>query len=198
MRRIVLASGNPGKVSEVEAVLAPLGMEVVAQTFYFVPKAEETGLTFIENAIIKARNACLHTALPALADDSGLVVDGLDGEPGIRSARYAGDDADDEANNRHLVEALADVPESRRSARFHCVLAYLREADDPVPIITHGVWEGRVTETPRGSNGFGYDPHFVVGGLGRTAAELAPSEKQRLSHRGQALAALLQQLVHRD
>jgi XTP/dITP diphosphohydrolase len=198
MRRVVFASNNAGKVREVAAMLAPLGVELVPQSFYYVPPAEETGLTFVENAIIKARNASRHTSLPAIADDSGLEVDGLDGEPGVRSARYAGEDADDDANNRRLVEELADVPETARSARFQCAMVYLRSADDATPLIAQGTWHGRVIEEPRGGNGFGYDPHFFIPELARTAAELSAAEKNLISHRALALQALMAQLNGRD
>lgn len=194
MQRIVFASNNAGKVREVAEILTPLELELVPQSFYFVPAAEETGLTFVENAILKARNASRHTSLPAIADDSGLEVDGLDGEPGVRSARYAGEDGDDAANNRRLVDELADVPETARSARFQCAMVYLRSPDDATPLIAHGTWHGRVIETPRGSGGFGYDPHFLLPELNRTAAELAAEEKNRLSHRALALRSLLAQL----
>lgn len=194
MKRTVFASNNAGKVAEVAEILAPLGLELVPQSFYYVPEVEETGLTFVENAILKARNASLHTSLPALADDSGLEVDGLDGEPGVRSARYAGEEGDDAANNRRLADELLDVPAAERTARFQCVMVYLRHAGDPTPLIAHGTWEGQVIESPRGSGGFGYDPHFLIPGLERTAAELSAAEKNRLSHRAGALHALLNQL----
>jgi len=188
--RIVLATGNPGKVDELQALLAGLGVEVLPQSFYYVPSAAETGTTFIENAIIKARNACEHTGLPAVADDSGLEVDGLGGAPGVHSARWAGDDADDAANNARLRDHLLDVPEEERGARFRCVAVHLRHAAAPAPLIAEGVWPGRVIEEPRGTGGFGYDPHFLVPGLERTAAELDAATKNRLSHRGQALRRL--------
>lgn len=196
MSRVVFASNNEGKVREVGELLAGAAIELISQGFFSVPAVEETGATFVENALIKARNAAMHSGLPAVADDSGLAVDGLDGEPGVRSARYAGEAADDAANNRRLVDELVDVPEAERTARFHCVLVYLRHAADPAPLIAHGTWEGRVIETPRGAGGFGYDPHFLVPELGRTAAELTPEEKNRLSHRGQALRHLLAALEH--
>lgn len=190
MRRIVLASNNEGKAREIAALLDGLGIELVPQSFYYVPAVRETGLTFVENALIKARHACEHTGLAAIADDSGLEVDGLDGEPGVRSARYAGEDATDADNNRRLVEEICDVPEAERGARYQCVVAYLRHARDPTPLICQGSWEGRVIESPRGEGGFGYDPHFYLPELGRTAAELEAAEKNRLSHRAKALAAL--------
>lgn len=197
MQRIVFASNNAGKVREVAAMLDALNLKLVPQSFYFVPAVEETGRTFIENAILKARNASLHTSLPAIADDSGLEVDGLDGEPGVRSARYAGADGDAAGNNRRLVDELADVPEAARSARFQCVMAYLRNPDDATPLIAQGTWHGRVIETPRGTGGFGYDPHFFIPDLERTAAELTAEEKNRVSHRALALQALMAQLQGR-
>ncbi len=197
MQRIVFASNNAGKVREVAAMLDALNLKLVPQSFYFVPAVEETGRTFIENAILKARNASLHTSLPAIADDSGLEVDGLDGEPGVRSARYAGADGDAAGNNRRLVDELADVPEAARSARFQCVMAYLRNPDDATPLIAQGTWHGRVIETPRGTGGFGYDPHFFIPDLERTAGELTAEEKNRVSHRALALQALMAQLQGR-
>ena len=191
MKTLVLASGNHGKLAEIRALLAPLGLEVKTQSEFGVTPPEETGLSFIENAILKARHAAHATGLPALADDSGLEVDALDGAPGIYSARYAGTDGDDEANNRKLLTALADQPPEKRSARFRCAIALLRHATDPMPMIVSGTWEGRILEAPRGDNGFGYDPLFLPDGLDRTSAELDKAEKNRLSHRGQALAALV-------
>lgn len=191
MQRIVLASGNRGKLAELEALLAPSGLRLQSQDALGVPEAEETGLSFVENAIIKARNAARHTGLPALADDSGLEVDALDGAPGIYSARYAGPAAGDGANLDKLLRALRDVPDERRTARFQCLLVYLRHALDPVPLICQGTWEGRILAAPRGRNGFGYDPVFFVPTHGCSSAELAPELKNRLSHRGRALACLL-------
>jgi XTP/dITP diphosphohydrolase len=195
-RRVVLASGNAGKLKEFRELLASSGFSVEAQSAFNVPEAEETGLSFIENAILKARNAARHSGLPALADDSGLEVDALDGAPGIRSARFAGDDADDARNNALLLQRLAQVPAPRR-ARYRCVLAWLRHAEDPSPLICEGSWEGEILTAPRGDGGFGYDPLFWLPALGCTAAELAPAEKNRLSHRGQAMAALLAALTAR-
>ncbi|HLF96759.1 MAG TPA: RdgB/HAM1 family non-canonical purine NTP pyrophosphatase, partial [Methylococcaceae bacterium] len=189
-RDIVLASGNAGKIREIQALLAGRDIRIVPQSAFGIPDAEETGLTFIENAILKARHAARLSGLPAIADDSGLEVDALDGAPGVYSARYAGAGADDAANNAKLLEALRDVPEQRRAARFRCVMAYLRHADDPSPLIAEGVWEGRILTAPRGENGFGYDPLFFVPGEGCASAELPPDTKNRLSHRGQALHAL--------
>lgn len=191
MTRIVLATGNPGKVRELGDLLADSGIEIVAQSEFDVPEADETGLTFVENALIKARNAAHHTGLPAIADDSGLEVDALDGAPGIYSARYAGPGATDADNNDKLLEALNDTPDAERTARFRCVIVYLRHAADPAPLIAQGVWEGRVLRAPAGDGGFGYDPLFWVPSEDKAAAELDKSRKGQLSHRGQALRAFL-------
>lgn len=190
-RRIVLATGNRGKVKEIQAVLADEGIVVSPQSEFDVPDAEETGLTFVENAILKARHAAELTGLPALADDSGLEVDALQGAPGIYSSRYAGSEGDSHANNAKLLEALADVPDSERTARFQCVMVFMRHARDPVPVICQGTWEGFVLREPRGSGGFGYDPLFWVPTQECAAAELPPEVKNRISHRGQALAKLV-------
>jgi XTP/dITP diphosphohydrolase len=192
---IVLASNNAGKVREFNQLLAAASIRVVPQGEYGVPEAEETGLSFVENAIIKARNAARHAGLPAIADDSGIEVDALHGAPGIYSARYAGAGASDEENLRKLLEALRSTPGTRRGARFQCLMVYMRHADDPTPAIFQGTWEGRILGAPRGDNGFGYDPVFLVPGLGRSAAELDAATKNRLSHRGQALAKLLRYLA---
>ncbi|MFZ1642172.1 MAG: RdgB/HAM1 family non-canonical purine NTP pyrophosphatase [Candidatus Contendobacter sp.] len=191
MGKIVLATGNPGKVREFSAVLAEFNLEIAPQSAFGVPEAEEIGLTFVENAILKARNAALHTGLPALADDSGLAVDVLDGAPGIYSARYAGPGAGDRANIDKLLAELRGVAVEQRTARFQCVLALLRHPTDPTPLICQGSWEGAIACEPRGAGGFGYDPVFLPPGEeGRTAAELDLAVKNRLSHRGQALALL--------
>jgi XTP/dITP diphosphohydrolase len=189
-RRIVLATGNEGKVRELSELLAARDISIVPQSDFAVPEADETGLTFVENAIIKARNAAAHTGLPAIADDSGLEVDYLNGAPGIFSARYAGD-AGSAANNAKLLAALDGVPEAQRSARFQCVLVYLRHTDDPTPILCQGTWEGRILTAQRGDAGFGYDPLFYVADEGCSAAELTGERKNELSHRGQALRCLL-------
>lgn len=194
MRRLVLASNNPGKLREINALLAELAIEVIPQGEFGVPEAEETGLSFVENAILKARHAAQRTGLPALADDSGLEVDALHGAPGIYSARYAGAKASDAANNAKLVTALQEVPKDQRTARFQCVIAYLRHGQDPMPLICSGTWEGRILDAPCGANGFGYDPLFFVPTQGCTSAELAPEVKNALSHRGQALRALADRL----
>jgi len=196
MQKVVLATGNAGKVAELASLLADFGLAVTAQTDLGVDSADETGLTFIENAIIKARHAARSTGLPAIADDSGLAVDCLGGAPGIYSARYAGAAASDRENLDKLLAALQEVPPARRGASFHCVLVYLRHADDPIPLVCHGSWRGVIAQTASGSGGFGYDPVFYLPELGRTAAQLSRDEKQRISHRGQALRQLLDALRH--
>lgn len=194
MKRIVLASGNKGKVREINQILAGLDLEVVPQTEFDVPEIEETGLSFVENAILKARNAAQHTGLPAIADDSGLEVDALKGAPGIYSARYAGEGATDEQNLIKLLNTMEGIPEAERSARFQCLMVFMEHELDPTPIICQGTWEGRITEAPQGENGFGYDPVFHVPTHDCTSAELSAEEKNRISHRGQALQLLLQAL----
>ncbi|HEY5602048.1 MAG TPA: RdgB/HAM1 family non-canonical purine NTP pyrophosphatase [Gammaproteobacteria bacterium] len=196
--RFVLASGNKGKLREINQLLAGLHMEAIPQTEFAVPDVEETGLTFVENAIIKARNAAGHSGLPALADDSGIEVDALNGEPGIYSARYAGKGASDQENLTKLLRALNSVPDAQRTARFQCVMVYMAHAKDPTPLICQGTWEGRILPAPRGENGFGYDPVFYVPTRNCSAAELESGLKNQLSHRGQALRkflALMQQLM---
>ncbi|MBP2845856.1 XTP/dITP diphosphatase [Dickeya oryzae] len=196
MQNVVLATGNAGKVRELAGLLADFGLDVVAQTTLGVDSAEETGLTFIENAILKARHAACATGLPAIADDSGLAVNALGGAPGIYSARYAGEDASDQQNLDKLLAVLDNVPDEQRQASFHCVLVYLRHADDPTPLVCHGSWQGVITRAPVGAGGFGYDPIFFVPQLGKTAAELSREEKNAHSHRGQALRQLLDALRH--
>lgn len=196
MQKVVLATGNPGKVRELADLLAEFGLDIVAQTELGVESAEETGLTFIENAILKARHAAAITGLPAIADDSGLAVDALGGAPGIYSARYAGADASDQQNLEKLLTALESVPDGKRQAQFHCVLVYLRHAEDPTPLVFHGSWAGEIIRTAAGAGGFGYDPIFYVPALGKTAAELSKAEKLAVSHRGQALALLLSAMKH--
>ncbi len=191
MTRIVLASGNRGKVAEINALLVDQGLEVIPQSQFQLEEAEETGLTFVENAIIKARHAAELTGLPALADDSGLEVDALQGAPGIRSSRYAGADATDKDNVSKLLQALKDTPDSVRSARFQCVMVLMRHTKDPTPLICQGTWEGRILHQYQGSNGFGYDPVFYVLDHDCSSAELTPEVKNRISHRGQALARLI-------
>jgi len=194
MDTLVLASGNQKKLDEMRAILEPLALKVVPQSDFQVPEAEETGLTFVENAILKARNAAAHTGLPAIADDSGLEVDALNGAPGIYSARFSGADASDAKNNALLIDMLGDLPDAPRSARYQAVLVLMRHPDDPTPLICQGTWEGEILLAPRGNGGFGYDPHFLIPELGVTAAEMDPAEKNRVSHRGHALKALMDAL----
>jgi len=194
--KFVIASSNPGKLAEFAHIFAETlpDWRILPQSHFGIEDAAETGLTFIENAILKARHAARMTGLPALADDSGLCVDALDGAPGIHSARYAGEPANPAANIDKLLDALRDVPEARRSARFHCALVLLRHAHDPEPLIAEGHWQGCILPAPRGTGGFGYDPVFFDPALGASAAELAPSAKHQVSHRGRALHALWQRL----
>lgn len=194
MSRVVLASGNKGKLVELQTILAEKDVELVPQSEMGVGSVPETGLSFVENALIKARHAALETGLPALADDSGIEVDALNGEPGIYSARYAGVEGDlaDAANNAKLLAELEQVPEAERTARFQCVIVYMRHARDPMPLICQGTWEGRILFEEQGENGFGYDPLFYVPEYGCASAELSPEIKNGLSHRGQALRALLE------
>ena len=191
---LVIASNNQGKIAELTDLLGPLGLEPVPQGELGVTEAEEPAVTFVENAILKARHAARQTGLPALADDSGLAVDTLGGQPGVRSARYAGPEASDADNVQALLAAMKDVPEAERTAQFHCVLVYLRHADDPTPVICHGRWPGRILRETRGEGGFGYDPVFLVPELACSSAELSREQKGRISHRGRALASLLEQL----
>ncbi len=189
-RKLVLASGNRGKLVELRGILAPLDMDLVAQSDLGIDDVEETGLSFIENALLKARNAARASGLPALGDDSGLCVDALGGAPGLYSARYAGPHGDAGANIAKLLDALRDLPADARTAHFHCTLVLLRSADDPAPLIAEGRWHGRILDAPRGSGGFGYDPVFLDPEFGVSAAELDPQMKNRVSHRAQALALL--------
>lgn len=193
MSRAVLASGNPGKLREFRQLLADSGLELVAQSEFGIQPAAETAETFVENALAKARHVAEQSGLPAIADDSGLEVDALQGAPGVHSARYAGTPADDAANNRKLLAALEGLPPAQRRARFRAVLVYLRHAKDPAPVIAEGIWEGTIATAPRGEGGFGYDPLFELDD-GRTSAELSPAEKNRHSHRGRALAELRRRL----
>ena len=197
-RTIVLASSNAGKLREFNQLLGGLHIEVLPQSHFKVVDAEETGFSFVENALLKARHAAQHTNLPALADDSGLEVDALHGAPGIYSARYAGVGASDAENLKKLLEQLKDVAPPNRTARFQCVLVYLRHAFDPTPLICQGTWEGSILPEPRGSSGFGYDPVFFVPTHARSAAELSPDAKNSLSHRSQALRQLLSKLPNRS
>ena len=192
--KVVLASDNQGKLAELTSLLADTGLVCVSQSKFGVSSAEETGSTFVENALLKARHAALSTGLCAIADDSGLAVDHLNGAPGVHSARYSGAGATDEDNRQRLLTALAGVPVDQRTARFHSVVVYLRHGEDPVPIICHGHWSGSIALTPRGSGGFGYDSLFLADGCSKTAAELTADIKNSLSHRGQALASLVRVL----
>ncbi len=194
MKKIVLASNNKGKVREINQILAELDISVLPQSEFNIDEVEETGRTFVENAILKARNAAEQSGLPAIADDSGIEVDALNGEPGIYSARYAGVGASDEDNLQKLLNALQDVPDEKRTARFQCLMVYMRHANDPTPLICQGVWEGIITHEPQGENGFGYDPVFYVPDHNCTSAQLSAEVKNALSHRGQALRLLVEQL----
>ena len=193
-KKVVLASGNAGKLREFQQLLQGCGFEIVPQSDFNVTNAEETGTTFVENAIIKARHACQQTGLPAIADDSGIEVDALNGRPGVYSARYADENATDEKNNEKLLMELANIPAEKRTARYHAVLAYMRHADDPTPILCHGTWEGIILTEPRGENGFGYDPLFFVPSHNCASAELDKAEKNRISHRGKAMQELLHKI----
>lgn len=187
--RLLVASNNAGKLREIGEILAPLRIQVLSQRELGIPEAPEPHDTFVENALAKARHAAARSGLPALADDSGLCVDALGGEPGVRSARFAGEPKDDERNNAHLVQVMRD--RAQRSAHYYCVMVLVRHPKDPEPLIAEGRWYGEIIDTPRGAGGFGYDPYFLVPALGRTAAELQAAEKHAISHRGQAMARLL-------
>ncbi len=189
---IVLASGNLKKLAEMQAILAPLGRTLRAQSEFNVPESPEPFNTFVENALAKARNACAHTGRAAIADDSGICVEALGGAPGVHSAYYAGAQKVDAANNTKLITALQGV--ANRNAHYTCVIVYLRRTDDPEPIIVRGAWAGEIVDTPRGAGGFGYDPHFFVPTFGKTAAEIPSAQKNAVSHRAQALAQLVEQL----
>jgi XTP/dITP diphosphohydrolase len=190
MKSIVLASGNLGKLREFAQILAQFHLEIVPQSEFKVPSVAETGLSFVENALLKARNAAQHTGLPAMSDDSGIEIDALEGAPGIYSARFAGENATDEDNNRLLLEKLQGLSDEQRTARYHCVIVYMHHANDPMPLICQGTWEGQILHEPRGKQGFGYDPLFYVPTHQCASAELPPEVKNQLSHRGQALRAL--------
>lgn len=196
IRRVALASGNSGKIREFRRLLEPLGMQLTPQAELGIPEADEPYATFVENAIAKARHASAHSGLPALADDSGVCVDALGGAPGVRSARYAGAPSSDARNNAALVAALRGIDDRR--AHYYCVLVLLRDPNDPQPIIAEGVWHGTIVDQPRGDAGFGYDPHFLDATTGMTGAELPLSKKNELSHRGQAMRALLARIAGRD
>lgn len=193
---LVIASGNAGKLRELQALLQPSGWSIHAQSEWNIEEAEENGLSFVENALIKARHASRLCGLPALGDDSGLVVDALDGAPGIHSARFAGKHGDDAANNQKLLAALKSVPAEERGAHFYCAMAFVRHPMDPAPLIATASWAGSILTEPRGAGGFGYDPLFWLEEQQCASAELAATEKNRLSHRGQALAAMVRQLQH--
>jgi len=192
MQKLIIASGNPGKLREIGQILKPLGFEVLPQSDFAVPECPEPHVTFIENCLAKARHASLHTGLPALADDSGICVEALNGAPGIYSARYAGEPKSDERNNEKLVAALKG--QSNRRAHYYCVIVLVRHADDPEPLIAEGRWQGEIIDAPRGAGGFGYDPHFYLPEFGRTGAELTANEKNAVSHRGKALRELVEKL----
>ncbi len=192
MKTIVIASNNPGKLREIQHILQPLAFEAMPQGCFGVPECPEPHVTFIENCIVKARHASAHTGLPALADDSGICVDALNGAPGVYSARYAGEPKSDARNNQKLIEALKG--NGNRKAHYYCVMVYVRYADDPQPIIAEGAWHGEIIDAARGDGGFGYDPHFLIPQLGKTGAELAADEKNAVSHRGQALRVLAEKL----
>jgi XTP/dITP diphosphohydrolase len=195
--RVVLASGNSGKLRELGSLLAPFGFDLVSQSTLGLQTPPETGTTFAENALLKARHAAAMTNLPALADDSGIEVDALGGRPGIYSARYAGEGASDQANLRKMLDEMREIPASQRTARYQCVIAFVTTATDSAPVLATGTWEGTLISEPKGLGGFGYDPIFVPSGLDRTAAELDAGEKNSLSHRGQALRALVTELQNR-
>jgi len=194
MKKIVLASNNKGKVREIGQMLTDFDAQVLPQSEFNIIEVEETGLTFVENAILKARYAAQHSGLPAIADDSGLEVDALNGAPGIYSARFAGKDATDEQNLQKLLAELQDIPQDERTARFQCLMVYMRHAADPTPLICQGTWEGRITFEPQGEKGFGYDPVFFVPDKNCTSAQLPADVKNQLSHRAKALNALVNQL----
>ena len=194
MTKIVLASDNKGKLKEFNSILHGCGFDIYPQGDFGVESAEETGLTFVENAILKARHAAATTGLPALADDSGIEVDALNGAPGIYSARFAGDQCEDRDNNKLLLEKLQGIDDHKRSARYQCVLVFLKHVRDPTPIVAQGSWEGRILEHPRGEGGFGYDPLFWVPEKNCSAAELEKPEKNTISHRAKALESLLRKL----
>ena len=194
LRRVVLASGNAGKQREIAVLLAPRGVEILLQSALGIDSPDETGETFEANALLKARHAALASGLPAIADDSGIEVDALDGRPGVRSARYAGPAASDEENLRRMLAELDGVPPSRRGARYRCVIAMVRGPDDATPLLAHGSWEGSIATGPRGSGGFGYDPIFIPDGAVHTAAEMTAEEKNAVSHRAVALHRLLELL----
>lgn len=192
MKKLVIASNNPGKLREIDRILQPLGLEVLPQSAFNIPEAEEPHCTFIENCLAKARHAAEHSGLPALADDSGICVDALNGAPGVYSARFAGEPKSDERNNEKLIALLKDAP--NRKAHYYCVIVLVRHPHDPQPVIAEGSWHGEIIDHPRGGGGFGYDPYFLVPDLGKTGAELPMDVKNGISHRGKALAELVEKL----
>ncbi|MCO6540316.1 MAG: XTP/dITP diphosphatase [Gilliamella sp.] len=194
MQKIVLATNNQGKVNELQILLANAGFDIIAQSQFNIPDADETGLTFIENALLKARHTAKLTGLSAIADDSGLAVDALDGQPGIYSARYAGEHGNDKSNNQKLLKALQNIPKEKRTAYFYCALVFMRHENDPTPIICLGKWDGLILNEEQGDGGFGYDPLFYVPELGCTAAQLTKEQKSQISHRGQALKQLIEKI----
>lgn len=194
MDKIILASSNHGKLKEFQAIFSEKNINIIPQSQFRIEDAEETGLSFVENAIIKARHAARMAGLPALADDSGLEVDALRGRPGIYSARFSGDNATDTSNNEKLLQLMSNIPDGERSARFHCVLVLMRHAEDPVPMIFHGQWEGVILHEPSGNNGFGYDPLFFALDQNQASANLPPEIKNQVSHRGKAVAKLVRAL----
>lgn len=196
MSKLVIASGNAGKLREIARILAPLGIEAVPQSEYNVPDCPEPHVTFVENCLAKARHASLHSGLPALADDSGICVEALNGAPGVQSARYAGEPRSDASNNDKLIADLAN--ETNRRAHYTCVMVYVRHPDDPEPVIAEGRWYGEIIDTPRGENGFGYDPYFLVPEFDKTGAELDEDTKNSISHRGQALRDLVEKLKQQN
>ncbi|MDP2430471.1 MAG: RdgB/HAM1 family non-canonical purine NTP pyrophosphatase [Pseudomonadota bacterium] len=193
MKKIVIASNNAGKLREIARIIEPMGFEAMPQAAFGVPECPEPHVTFVENCIAKARHAAAHTGLPALADDSGICVDALNGAPGVYSARYAGDPKSDERNNQKLIEALQG--QANRRAHYYCVMVYVRYADDPTPIIAEGAWHGEIIDEPRGAGGFGYDPYFLVPAFGQTGAEMSMEDKNQVSHRGRALRTLASMLA---
>lgn len=194
-QKIVLASGNKGKIAEIQAILQPQAIDIISQSQFKVTEVDETGTTFVENAIIKARHAARLSQLPTIADDSGLEVDALNGQPGVHSARYAGLPSNDQNNTEKLLQALKHVPQAQRSARFHCVMVFMAHENDPSPLIAHGVWEGCIALEKQGSHGFGYDPIFYIPELNSMSAALEPALKNTLSHRAKALKQLLPQIT---
>ena len=194
LNKLIIASGNQGKLFEINALLSPLAIEVLPQSSFDVPEVSEPFCTFVENALIKARHASQHTGLPALADDSGICVNALNGSPGVQSARFAGEPRSDARNNQKLIEVLAN--EADRSAYYYCIIVLVRHPDDPQPIIVDGAWHGEIILQPKGEGGFGYDPYFFLPELGKAAAELSSEQKNTISHRGKALAKLVQSMSH--